>query len=160
MTWVNGIELILFIGAFWLSRSKMIPILLVVYAFLCYGMTSYFDSQYEKMWVDHIFGRLSESAHSEGVLLIYLSQGVAMLGFAVLIQIVTLYRWANVKMMWITALCIFFQSLCSLYMYFSVKQDVMFALSSALYSSINEKFVIIYIVIAWMTVYFSRKESK
>ena len=65
-----------------------------------------------------------------------------MLCFAVLIQIVTLYRWANVKMMWLTALCIFFSvAMLAVYVFFRETGCNIHGADSALYSSINEKFV-------------------
>ncbi|MCP3680895.1 MAG: hypothetical protein GY782_11835 [Gammaproteobacteria bacterium] len=158
MTFVNGVEATLFVGALWLSRAKMVPAILLIYAFMCYFMGSYFDLQYEKLWEDYIFDNISEKVHTESVALMYLVRGVVIAWFAIMVQMLTLFRWANVKAIWITALFILLQSLLSIFMYACVKYDVDFNWVLYVYSTIDKKFVIIYVVIAWMTVYFSRRD--
>ncbi len=158
MTFVNGVEATLFVGALWLSRAKMVPAILLIYAFMCYSMGSYFDLQYEKLREDYVLDNISEKVHTESVALIYLARGVAIAWFAIMVQMLTLFRWANVKAIWVTALFVLLQSLLSIFMYACVKYDVDFNLVLDTYSTIDKKFVIIYVVIAWMTVYFSRKD--
>ncbi len=158
MTFVNGVEATLFVGALWLSRAKMVPAILLIYAFMCYSMGSYFDLQYEKLWEDYVLDNISEKVHTESVSLMYLVRGVVIAWFAIMVQMLTLFRWANVKAIWVTALFVLLQSLLSIFMYACVKYDVDFNLVLDTYSTIDKKFVIIYVVIAWMTVYFSRKD--
>lgn len=165
MNLVNEIEIYLFIGALALSKHRVLPAMLILYAFLYQLMIkigdsalSYCDKAFDaSVFYYEVPTQAIIDRCDNDLMKVYIFEGVMML-LVSLVFVFIIGRLAKV-----TLLVVASQSMLSLFMAICVyvvnTTDNSMSFAFDLHYLINSIFAIIYIAIAWICVILSRRQG-
>lgn len=153
---INAIELVVLGVALGASRSRVTNVMLIIYNLFMQYVTWRHGIKYKEADDLYKVGKITLTEFDEVIMSIYLVEGLAILAMAFACYLLL------TKMSHLTSLVILSQGLLSLVMVLvtiavnklNMNLDYLFDM----HSSFNSKFVIIYMLIAWICVYLSRRK--
>lgn len=154
---MNTIELVVIGAALGFSRAKMTIVLLIIYNLFMQFITWQHDLYIARVDAKYEAGIVAIDRTDVVLMQVYFTEGFMMLLFAAAcLFLVT-------RISYLTAFVITAQGILSILMVFAVYAVNQFDMNLSylfdMHSSFNSKFVIIYMLIAWICVYLSRKKS-
>ncbi|AUS00488.1 TMhelix containing protein [Vibrio phage 1.275.O._10N.286.54.E11] len=153
--YINAIELVLLGLAFCLSRSKYTPGVLICFNLWVLFLDSQGDRRMEVLVKYYEMGSYGYQYLNDQVMILYLHTGVT---YAVFAGVLLLMKS---RLSFFAGLVVFVQSalqlIAGISVYFETYAEVDMTYLFDTHFIINNLFVILYVLIAWMCVYWSRK---
>ncbi|CAM0105191.1 membrane protein [Vibrio phage 340E47.2] len=155
--YINALELVLFGLAFWFSRSKYTPGILICYNLWVWFMNGETGARMEYINKLYYAGTYTYQKANTEVMILYLQVGITCGIFAAVAILL------KTRLSYLTGLVILAQSalqlLVGMCIYYEVTYNIDVSKIIDTHFVIDGFFVILYVLIAWMCVYWSRKTS-